>query len=357
MRILLFLSFLLCSIALNAQPYLDYEVTAIDGAKLDGRLLDDAKPFQRVPECYFERMTEQEQRQASRPVGQFLTFRTQSTKSGVIVQREGVKMGLCNGPVSSAGFDLYIRKDSGWLWAGSVLPEDGKPCWLICNMDDSVKECLLYMPLGCKVTSMQICHSKGSSIVREQYFRNNIAVLGSSFTEGAATSRSGMTWTAQLSRRTGMLFANFGFAGNCKLQDYFSDMLVQMDVDAYVIDGFSNPSPQQMRERLFPFIEKVKKHKPQTPVIFLKSIYREKRNFDRQTDKYETERAFVSDSLMKDAVRTFDNVYWVTTTNATDSKRHETSVDGTHPSDYGYTLWAESVERQIVRILRKHKIK
>ena len=357
MRILLFLSLLLCSITLSGQPYPDFDVTTIDGTSLDARLLHDAKPFQRVPECYFERMTEQEQRQASRPVGQFLTFKTQATKLGVIVQREGVKMGQCNGPVSSAGFDLYIRKDSEWLWAGSVLPEDGKPCWLICNMDDSVKECLLYMPLGCKVTSMQICHSKGSSIVREQYFRNNIAVLGSSFTEGAATSRSGMTWSAQLSRRTGMLFANFGFAGNCKLQDYFSDMLVQMEVDAYVIDGFSNPSPMQMRERLVPFIEKLKIHRPDTPIIFLKSIYREKRNFDLEAEKYETERAFVADSLMKVAVKTFDNIYWVTTTNATDRKSHETSVDGTHPSDYGYTLWTDSVERQIVRILRKHKIK
>jgi lysophospholipase L1-like esterase len=130
-----------------------------------------------------------------------------------------------------------------------------------------------------------------------------------------------------------------------------------MEVDAYVIDGFSNPSPMQMRERLFPFIENLKIHRPDTPIIFLKSIYREKRNFDLEAEKYETERAFVADSLMKVAVKTFDNIYWVTTTNATDGKSHETSVDGTHPSDYGYTLWTDSVERQIVRILRKHKIK
>ena len=36
---------------------------------------------------------------------------------------------------------------------------------------------------------------------------------------------------------------------------------------------------------------------------------------------------------------------------------HETSVDGTHPSDYGYTLWAESIRKPIVKILRKYGIR
>ena len=36
---------------------------------------------------------------------------------------------------------------------------------------------------------------------------------------------------------------------------------------------------------------------------------------------------------------------------------HEASVDGVHPDNYGYTLWAQSVEKKILKILAKYGIK
>ncbi|MBR0298423.1 MAG: hypothetical protein IJR01_05630 [Bacteroidales bacterium] len=352
-----FLAVILFCLSLGVNQSKDYSATTIDGCMLDGRLLKESSSFQRVPESYLPEMTPQEQRQAKRPAGQFYTFKTQSNKLGVIVERDGVKMGSCNGPISQAGFDLYIKKDGAWLWAGSVLPVDNTPSWIVTDMAEGEKECLLYMPLSCEVKSLRICHSSGTTITHCSSFRHKIAVFGSSFTEGAATSRPGMTWPAQLSRKTGIMFAAFGFSGNAKLQPYFADMLAKMDVDAYVVDGFSNPSPEQIKERLFPFIEVIRNKKPDTPIIFLKSIYRESRNFNKKKDVYEQRREVVSDSLMKVAIKTYDGVYWVKTTNATDHSTHETSVDGTHPSDYGYTLWAESVRQPILKILKKRGIK
>ena len=32
-------------------------------------------------------------------------------------------------------------------------------------------------------------------------------------------------------------------------------------------------------------------------------------------------------------------------------------MDGTHPDDYGYYLWTRSIEKAILRILRKYGIK
>lgn len=36
---------------------------------------------------------------------------------------------------------------------------------------------------------------------------------------------------------------------------------------------------------------------------------------------------------------------------------HETSVGGVHPGDYGYTIWARSIEKSICKILKKYGIK
>ena len=59
--------------------------------------------------------------------------------------------------------------------------------------------------------------------------------------------------------------------------------------------------------------------------------------------------------MMKQACKKYKNVYFIQT-NATDAM-HDTSVDGTHPGDYGYTLWARSIEKPILKILRKYGIK
>ena len=50
----------------------------------------------------------------------------------------------------------------------------------------------------------------------------------------------------------------------------------------------------------------------------------------------------------------YNNVHFIQT-NATD-EMHSTSVDGSHPNDYGYTLWAESIEKPLMKILKKYGI-
>ncbi len=62
-----------------------------------------------------------------------------------------------------------------------------------------------------------------------------------------------------------------------------------------------------------------------------------------------------ADSLMAIAVKRYKDVYYIRP-NATD-QAHDTSVDGVHPGDHGYTLWAESIQKSLKRILRKYGIK
>ena len=63
----------------------------------------------------------------------------------------------------------------------------------------------------------------------------------------------------------------------------------------------------------------------------------------------------MADSMMKLACKLYKDVYFIST-NATDAV-HDSSVDGVHPGDHGYTLWAESIQKQILKILKKYCIK
>ena len=62
-----------------------------------------------------------------------------------------------------------------------------------------------------------------------------------------------------------------------------------------------------------------------------------------------------ADSLMAIALRKYDNIHYIRP-DATD-RNHETSQDGIHPGDHGYTLWAESIRKPLLRILRKYGIR
>ena len=110
-----------------------------------------------------------------------------------------------------------------------------------------------------------------------------------------------------------------------------------------------------MKKRLFPFIEKLQAAHPGVPLVFQRTIWREQRNFNAVKDAAENKKMHTADSLMAIAVKKYKDVYYITP-NAT-SKAHDTSVDGIHPGDHGYTLWAGSIRKPLTRILCKYGIR
>ena len=239
------------------------------------------------------------------------------------------------------------------------MPSDAKlekPFTLIKSMPAGVKECLLYLPLYSEEYSVKIGVEQGAMLEPlPNPFRHRIGVFGSSYTHGSSSSRPGMTWPAQFSRNTGLQLLSLGCSGNSKLQDYFAAALAEADVEAFLFDGFSNPNPTQMRERLFPFIETIQAAHPGKPLIFQRTIWREGRNFCESVDRSEAEKMHTADSLMAIACARYKDVYYIRPNACTD--KHDASIDGTHPSNHGYRLWAESIEKPVRKILRKYGIR
>ena len=207
---------------------------------------------------------------------------------------------------SARGYDLYIRKDEKWLYAGSGTNDPKNPARglkIVTDMGEGDKECLLYLPLYSEVNSVKIGVVTDSYIEPlENPFRYRIAVFGSSYTQGSCTTRSGMTYLAQLGRSTGLEFLSLGCGGNCRLQSYFADVLC-----------------------------------------------------DSEADAFEVERGAMADKMMAVALKKYKDVYFIEP-DAT-SSNHDATVDGVHPDNYGYTLWAESIRQPILEILGRDDIK
>ena len=337
-----------------------YTFTEASDLNLIGKIhANTPNPYHRVDTVKYKGFTAGENNQVRCPTGLAVLFKTNSTTISVKTEYGWQYNAVNTMGIAYRGYDLYIKDGGEWLWAasGATKPEKGNDnLVLIKNMDNSEKECMLYLPIYSEVYSVQIGIQEGASIkALESPFRHRIGIFGSSYTHGISTSRPAMSYPMQLMRWTGLQFLSLGCSGNCKMQPYFADVLCDADVDALIFDSFSNPNAQMIEERLFPFIEKIQSVHPDIPLIFQQTIYRERRNFDHSTDKVESDKQEMSAKLMKEACKKYKNVYFIQT-NATD-ELHETSVDGTHPGDYGYTLWAKSIQKPILKILKKYGIK
>ena len=335
--------------------------TYVEASELNiiGKLMDTPNPYHRVDTCVFKGFTPSENRQVRCSSGLAVLFKTNSSSVTVKCTYGYFNEATNTMGIALRGFDLYIRKGEEWIFAGSKCPADPeKPgeIKLVENMDGKMKECMLYLPIYSELYSLQIGVDQGSVLESlESPFRHRVGIFGSSYTQGISVSRSGMTYPQQFVRSTGIQLLSLGCSGNCKLQPYFADVLNAAEVDAFIFDAFSNPSAQLIKERLFPFIEKIQQAHPDIPLIFMQTIRRERRNFDQKVEKSEQDKMDMAEKLMKEAVKKYDHVYFIGT--STGKEARETSVDGIHPSDMGYMAWARSIEKPVLKILKKYGIR
>ena len=360
-RLLTFVALAVISTVLSAQTPKNVKYRFVEASDLNliGKIIEDTpNPYHRVDTVQYTGFTKGENNQVRSSAGLAVLFRTNSSVISVKTEFGYMNMGVNTMGVSLRGYDLYIKKNGEWLYAmskASAVGKEDENLVLIKDMDNSMKECMLYLPIYSEEYSVKIGVQEGASVeALESPFRHRIAIYGSSYTQGISTTRAGMSYPMQLMRMTGLQFLSLGCSGNCKMQPYFGDVLCDADVDAFIFDAFSNPDAQMIEERIVPFIEQVQAAHPGIPLIFQQTIYIESRNFSKSKDADWGAKQVAGARVMKEVMKKYDHVYFIQT-NAT-SPDHETSVDGTHPNDYGYTLWARSIEKPLLKILKKYGI-
>ena len=324
-----------------------------------GKAFDTPNPYHRVDTCVYKGFTKGENWQCRVPAGLTVMFKTNADRIGVsVLFSKDVNMGAY---CSYRGFDLYIKKDGKWLWAGCTTFGNGKDPSLVRelvkDMAPGEKECLLYLPLYSEMYQCKVCVPEGSTLeALESPFRHKIVFHGSSFTHGISCTRAGMSYPMQFMRRTGLQVIPMGFSGNCRMQPRFAKVMEDIEADAYVFDPFSNPNIPTIRERLMPFIDRLVKAHPGKPIIIQRTIYWERENFNTVAQKEFQGRRDLSDSLMAIACKKYKDVYYI----KPDAGLHNgesSTADGVHPNDNGYSLWEASIEKPILKILAKYGIK
>lgn len=326
---------------------------------IQGKYFETDSVYHRVDTMKYNKMPSAVKNLFTHSTGMFVTFSTNATEVYAKWCVTNKKINLNLTAIANKGLDVYIKNAQGkWQYAGSKgtnkVCDQGK---IVEDLNNSVKEYLVYLPIYDEVKSLEIGVPAGASFkALDNPFSKNIVIYGSSIVHGASASRPGMTYPALLSRRTGYNFINFGLSGNARMEKEVVHMLGDANPDMFILDCVPNSSPEQVTERTAYLVEYLRSKYPQTPIIMIPSVVRENSYFKvdwaarnkNQNLNWKSE----YDKLIAKGVK---HLYYLDSNNLLGDD-HEATTDGVHPSDLGFMRMIEEIEPFVLSVLKKHNI-
>lgn len=247
------------------------------------------------------------------------------------------------------GLDLYVLTPQGWHFAGTAVPSGKKPCSarLLRNMDATMKEYMLYLPLYDGLKSLQIGVAEGSLIERPRVdlpqAGHPIVFYGTSITQGGCVSRPGMCYTSVFERFVQRETVNLGFSGNARMDAAMAEVLVRTPASAYFIDCLPNCTVDLLKTRGYAFMHALVSAKPDTPCYMVENQIEPKSLFDsvsaRAIEQKNREWARIYKRLR---LAGFTRLHYVRAQSYGDADG-ESTVDGVHLTDLGALRMAEAL--------------
>jgi hypothetical protein len=248
-----------------------------------------------------------------------------------------------------SGLDLYVKADDGrWRWLGVGRPEENKTntATLAWGLPEGRREFLLYLPLYNGVSSVELGVPEGRMITkspaRVEGRRKPIVFYGTSITQGGCASRPGMVHTAILGRRLDRPVINLGFSGNGTMDPEIATLLAELDPAVFVLDCLPNMSPEQVSQRVAPFVRTLRKARPDTPILLAEDrFYANGAVVPRQRKHNDDNHAALKtayDHLVAEGVK---GLYYLPGAGQLGDDGEDT-VDGSHPTDLGFVRMADA---------------
>ncbi|MDP7246914.1 MAG: SGNH/GDSL hydrolase family protein, partial [Planctomycetota bacterium] len=235
-----------------------------------------------------------------------------------------------------SGVDLYVRDDEGeWRWLACPRPNNqNMTATLISGLPVGSREFMLYLPLYNGVSSLEIGVEKDATLrpgsERPKGKTRPLVFYGTSITQGGCASRPGMTHVALLGRKMDIPVINLGFSGNGTMDISMADLLVEIDAEIYIIDCLPNMNGNEVRDRVVPFVERIREKRPRVPILLV-----EDRTFSnsflrpKSQNRHKSSRAALREGFSKLSRDGVENLYYL---EGKELLLNEDTVDGSHPT-------------------------
>lgn len=260
--------------------------------------------------------------------------------------------------VGIRGLDLYRYEDGKWRFVNSGRPTLGQKenqKMIISNMQGDMYEYMLYLPLYDGITALEIGVDSSAVVEQPQLSTPRrgkpVLIYGTSVTQGGCASRPGMVYTALLSRALDKEVLNLGFSGNGRLDLEIARALADYtDPSVFVLDCMPNCTYKEVAERGVKFIEILRAKHPDTPILVVDNFRYPHSEIDLTVkgnlDKKEAEVEKVVAHFREKGDR---NIHYLKYDGYISP---ESTVDGVHLTDRGFTEMADRYYRELKKIIR-----
>lgn len=261
-------------------------------------------------------------------------------------------------PLAISGLDLYIRLNGKWVWAGVGKPgknEIDQESQMKSGLDATkTYECMVYLPLYNGLSSLEMGFSPGAIIKTTIPNTNKPFVFyGTSILQGCSASRTGMVYSSMLGRRFETPVINLGFSGNGLMEEYFGEIMGEIDASVYFIDCLPNMSrfsTQEITDRTLALVRKLRAKQPTTPIVLIEDRTPAYENFINKPTI--NNRRVGMKAAYEILVNETTGLYYVEGDQLL-GEDSDATVDGSHPSDLGMYYYFKSLEPVIERIISK----
>jgi hypothetical protein len=255
----------------------------------------------------------------------------------------------------TSGLDLYVKTTGGdWAYMGTGRPEDRKDNeWVaFANQPKVERTFLLYLPLFNQVTALSIGVAAGSPFRVVPSGRAKVVVFyGTSIVNGGCASRPGMAYPAIIGRALDCETINLGFSGSARMEPVICDLLAELDPAAYVIDALPNMRGEPITEKTLNLVRTIRKSRPTTPIVLVESItYQTARAFGRDDGDVRGINARFRKAYDQLVAEGCPGLYYTEGGDLLGADG-EGTVDGTHPTDLGFSRMAEVIGRVVARAI------
>lgn len=289
-----------------------------------------------------------------------IKFKTDSSIIAIKVELRNAANMYHMAATGQCGFDLYIGygKDEKFC---STVKYDSKNTFyqyeLYNNSEDKkMKDILINFPLYEGVKAVYIGIENNSSLLESEKFKydKRIVFYGTSITQGGCASRPGMCYTNIISRKLNAECINLGFAGNGKGEKEMAEVINTIENKGLVvIDYEANCITTELYKKTLPkFIEVIRNENHNLPIVVLTRAPFSKDLFYSQTVKDRIDRSSFKKQLISRLQEAGDhNLYLIDMMEELGDRFNECTVDGVHPTDYGFALIAEVLEQHLRKII------
>jgi len=246
----------------------------------------------------------------------------------------------------SAGFDLYIDNVHKKTFVPPYDMEDGFE-GLADFAAKEFREITINFPLYSNVKELYIGLEQDAIIKEAPAYRNKKPVVyyGSSITQGGCASRPGMCYQNIISRRLNCDYINLGFSGNALAEDAIAEYIKKLDMSVFVYDYDHNaPTEEHLQATHEKMFKEIRKENPELPFIMMS---RPKHDLFAS----EQRRLAIIEKTYNNAIASGDkNVYLINNSMLTRLCGDDGTVDGCHPTDFGFSSIAQALGDVIERI-------